>query len=144
MIVFDDSDSEHPGIDINYAGPSSSKHNTSSNSPSSGYSSRIRDAADEPPISPGTIFKQQLQNLDQESMAGYHDPSAAWRHLSNNLADRWEIFSSLGLTPKPRSTYETTGFAYPTSHQLLQFNAAKEHKIVRKMTEPYPKHPPQK
>ena len=49
-------------------------------------------------------------------MAGYHDPSAAWRHLGNNLADRWEIFSSLGLTPEPGSTYETTGFTYPTSH----------------------------
>ena len=59
-IIFDDSDSEHPGIDINYAGPSSSKHNTSSNSSSSGYSGGIRDAADEPQISPGTIFKQQL------------------------------------------------------------------------------------
>ena len=59
-------------------------------------------------------------------MAGYHDPSAAWHHLGNNLADRWEIFSSLGLTPEPGSTYETTGFAYPTSHQLLHFNAAKD------------------
>ena len=31
-IIFDDSDSKHPGIDIDYAGLSSSKHNTSSNS----------------------------------------------------------------------------------------------------------------
>ena len=130
MIVFDDED-----FDVHDAAPNSNKHNTSSNSSSSGYSSGIRDAADEPSISTGRIFKQKLQNSHRESMGGYHDPSGSWHHLRPDMPDRWEIFSGLGLTPEPGTTYATTGFAYPTSHQLLHLNAAKECKRLRDQEE---------
>ena len=129
-IIFDDED-----FDVHNAGQNSSKHNTSSNSSSSGYSSRIRDAADEPSISTGTIFKQKLRNVHRESMGGYHDTSGSWCHLRPDMPDRWEFFSGLGLTPEPGTTYATTGFAYPTSHQLLHLNAAKERKRLRDQEE---------
>ena len=51
------------------------------------------------------------------------------------MPDRWEIFSGLGLAPEPGTTYATTGFAYPTSHQLLHLNAAKERKRLRDQEE---------
>ena len=130
MIVFDDKD-----FDVHDAGPNSSKHNSSSNSSSSGYSSGIRDAADKHSISTGTIFKQKLQNIHRESMGGYHNPSGSWCHLGPDMPNRWEIFSGLGLTPKPGTTYATTGFAYPTSHQLLHLNVAKECKRLRDQEE---------
>ena len=68
-------------------------------------------------------------------MGGYHDPSGSWHHLGPDMPDRWEIFSGLGLTLEPGTTYATTGFAYPTSHQLLHLNAAKECKRLRDQEE---------
>ena len=133
-IIFDDDASAYPTIDNTNAGPSS-KHNTSSDSLISSYSSGIRsnvpDAAAPAQMSPTAIFKQQLCNVHQESMAGSHNPSASWFHIGTNLPDRWDIFSSLRLTPEPTRLHESTGFTYPTSKQYLQFNAEKEHKRIR-------------
>ena len=77
-------------------------------------------------MSPTAILKQQLLNLHWESMAGSHNPSASWFHNGTNLPDRWDIFSSLRLTPEPTRFHETIGFTYLTSKQFLQFNAMKE------------------
>ena len=96
-IVFDDDASAYPTVDTTNAVPSS-KHNSSGDSFSSGYSSGIRsnvpDAAAPAPLSPTAIFKQQLCNLHGESMSGSHDPSALWFHIGANLPDRWYLLKS--------------------------------------------------